>query len=144
MKINPVNSIPNKSSSAAQWVEWYKVLKSNFGKKQARVTWLKAWRLQGNTWSQRSTDLIQFMGKQGVNVETNIIQDVAVGYDKTFDTIGDFLQVGKYTVFAVLGITVVGLGMVVYNVAKNPIKSAKAIGDVVPAGRALKASKALK
>ena len=60
------------------------------------------------------------------------------------DNLGDLLNVGKYIVYAVAGIAVIGTGILVFQIVKNPIKSAQAAAAFTPAGGVAAAAQSLK
>lgn len=134
-KVNPLTSIPNRKSDGSEWQLWHEALKDNFGKKQANAIFLKAWKKQSGP-DASTMDLRKYLEKNGINIEKGVLESALDSGSDVFGNIGDLLQVGKYVVYGVLGITVVGLGMIVFNVAKNPIGAAKAASSFTPAGAA--------
>ena len=123
-KVSPITNIPNKSSEGSDWIQWHKTLKDNFGKKQANDLFLKAWRKQGATYSANTKELRDYLGKNGIDIEKGVLSAAYDAGTGVIDDIGDFLMIGKYVMYAVAGIAVIGLGMAVYNLAKNPAQNA--------------------
>lgn len=139
-KVNPLTNIPNRKSDGDEWQLWHEALKDNFGKKQANALFIKAWKKQSDTHAS-TIDLRKYLAKNGINIEKGILESALDTGGDVFDNIGDFMQVGKYVVYAMVGITVIGLGMIVFNVAKNPIAAAGAAAKFTPAGSAAGAMK---
>lgn len=142
-KVNPLNNIPNKKSNGDEWQLWHTILKDNFGKKQANAIFLKAWKKQSVS-NASTIDLRAYLSKNGINLEKGMFESAQDAGSDLLGNLGDLLQVGKYVVYGVVGITVVGLGMIVFNVAKNPIGAAKAAAAFTPAGAAGAAAGAMK
>ena len=74
----------------------------------------------------------------GVKLDTTSIEDVLDTTSDTLDWIGDGLSMGRYFGIALGVIVVGGLGMLVYNIAKQPVKAAGAASNFIPVGRASK------
>mgnify|MGYP001590210215 CR=1 FL=1 len=138
-KTSPILNIPNKSSEGSAWIQWHKVLKSNFGKKEANALFLKAWRMQGDTYKANTNELREYLGKNGIDIEKNILSSIYDTGDDILDSIGGLLNIGKYAAIAVGVIVIGGLAMAVYNIAKNPIGAAGAARKFTPAGAAASA-----
>lgn len=118
-----INSIPPFNAKSEQWIQFHKDLKSNFGKKVANSIWVKAWGLRGNT-DANNTALRDYLGKNNIKIDTNAWDDIQdFGSDVT-DFFGDIFTVAKWVGIGFAVILVGGIGLVVYNVAKNPAKSA--------------------
>jgi hypothetical protein len=124
--INPVQNIPNRSSASDHWIEWYKSLKGNFGKKQANMIFVKAWGLRGGAGSDASTvELREYMKSNGVTLDTTSIESIQDTVSGGLDSIGDFFTMGKWVGISLIVIVVGGLGLTVYNIAKQPIKAVR-------------------
>ena len=137
---DPVKTIPSRKSSAQDWIQWHKDLKDNTGKKLARSTTSYVWKKRGNNDAVNPTMKDYFAG-EGISIERTGLASILDTKDSLVDNIGNIFSVGKYTVYAITGIAVVGLGMIVFNVARNPIKAAQAAASFTPAGRAAGAIK---
>lgn len=122
-KVDPTTNIPTRSSAGSAWIQWYTDLKDNFGKKQANALFLKAWQKRGTS-DANTHELRELLKKNGVDLEKGALSSLYDTGAGVIDDIGGFLQMGKYAVYAVGGIAILGLGMVVYNVAKNPGQAA--------------------
>lgn len=136
---NPTRIIPNKQSGSAAWIQWHKALKNRYGKKQANALFVKAWDLRGGAGTTASTvELREYMKDNDVVLDTTTMEDVIDTTNSGLDVIGDIFTMGKYFTIAVGVIVVGGLGVLVYNIVKNPIKSASAAANFTPTGRAVK------
>ena len=122
-KADPTLNIPQRNSGSEEWIAWYEVLKSNFGKKNANTLWVKAWARRGSD-EANTKNLRDYMSKRGINIEEGAwdkVVDVAGGVGDFF---GDVIQGGKITAI-VLGVIVLGgLGLMVYNIARRPGETA--------------------
>lgn len=136
---NPTKIIPNKQSSSQSWIQWHKAMKSRYGKKQANALFVKAWDMRAGTGSSASTnELREYMKSNDVVLDTTSFEDVIDTTNTGLDFIGDFFTLGKYMTIGVGVIVVGGLGLLIYNIAKNPIKSASTAANFTPTGRAAK------
>jgi hypothetical protein len=136
---NPTQLIPNKQSSSQTWIQWHKAMKRRYGKKEANLLFTKAWDMRGGAGSSASTnELRTYMKDNGIKFDTTTMESITDTTYEGLDAVGDFFTMGKYMSIAVGVIVVGGLGMLIFNIAKQPIKSAKAIGSLTPMGRGSK------
>lgn len=135
---NPTQIIPSKASESQKWIVWHKAMKSRYGKKEANILFIKAWEMRGGAGSKASTnELREYMSDNGVALDTTAIEDVVDTTSRGLDAMGDFFTMGKYLAIGLGVIVVGGLGMLVFNIARNPIKSAgAAVKYGTPVGRA--------
>lgn len=133
---NPVKNIPTKNSSSQAWIQWHKSLKSRYGKKEANAIFIKAWDLRGGAGSPASSiELRNYMEDNGVKLDTTSMEDALDSASGAIDWIGDGLSMGRYFGIALGVIVVGGLGMLIYNIAKQPIKAAGAASNLIPASK---------
>lgn len=124
MALKPIVNVPPYNSKSETWIQFHKDLSSNFGKKVANSTWVKAWGIRGNS-SANNSDLREYLTKHGIIIDKSAWDSVIDEGSSISDAFSDMFSVGKYVSYALLGIMVVGVGMIVYNVAKNPVEAAK-------------------
>ena len=120
--------IPTNGSSSATWVEWHKTLVDNFGKKLANQKWLKAWNLRGSTSTSDNT-LREYMKKQGIALPATWgqkIEDTGIG---VVDSALSFMHMGKVGALIVVGLVVLPIGLLLFNVARKP----ETIGSIAKA-----------
>jgi len=121
-KLSPTTNIPQMNSKADEWIQWHKTLKAQFGRKVANGLWMKAWARRGSS-SVNTSDLRDYMSKQGIKLDSSAWDKVVDAGGDFLDTIGDSLQMTKYVTIGVLVIIVGGLGIAIFNIAKNPAQS---------------------
>lgn len=125
---DPTKIIPNRQSSSQAWEEWHKSMKSRYGRKVANSTFVKAWDLRGGAGSSASTNkLREYMQKNGVTLDTSGLESVVDSAARGWDNVGDFFTMGKYVTIAVGVIVLGGAAMLIFNVAKQPIKAISAV-----------------
>ncbi len=125
-----IANMPKKTSSGADWIEWHKLLKRTLGKKNANVTWIKAWDLRGGKNSGASTSALRdYMKEEGIIVDKTTLQSVTDFGGDVGDFFGGVFNVGKWIFLITVGIIVGGLALLVWGLLKNPIKSLNAVGD---------------
>ena len=120
-----LNNIPKMNSPAELWMQWHIDLKDYFGKKEANSIWRKAWSIRGSS-SANQGFLRKHLKDNGITISTSTWDDVVdTGSDIT-DVFGDLFQISKYAGIALGVIFIAGTGMVIYNIAKDPISAAGA------------------
>lgn len=124
--------IPKKSSGQEDWMTWYKTMKSKLGKKNAQVLWVKAWGKRGGKDSPANTlSLRKYMESEGIPIDGGgIISSAVDTASKGFDFFSDFFVAGKWMMIGSSVIIIGTVGLFLYNVAKDPVKSAGAAADL--------------
>jgi hypothetical protein len=121
---------PSIKSNDAQWIQWHKDLKGVFGKKTANSLFIAFWKKRQSS-AANTTSLRTYAKGQGFKIEgDSVISGVIDSSYDFIDGIGDMLKIGKYATIGVIGILVIGLGMTIFNIAKEPIKAISAAGKV--------------
>ncbi len=129
MKADVTSNIPQISSAPEAWIQWHKDLKSYFGKKVANSLWLKAWGIRGNI-KANTSDLRKYLKSNGITISESkwdSIVDAGVG---AMDFAGDIFKVGRYTGIALGVIILGGLGILVFNVVRDPNKTITTLGKL--------------
>jgi hypothetical protein len=135
-----IDSMPTKTSSGAEWQEWYKALKSRLGKKEANSIWLEGWSLRAGSGSHASTnELRTYMKKQGINIDANILEDITDVGMSLVNFGSGIVKTGIIGGMVVTGLIAAGVIILVFNIARNPDKTI----SVVQAGAAAGVSKGL-
>jgi hypothetical protein len=116
---------PNQQSSDAIWIQWHKDLKSVLGKKTADSVFLAYWTARG-TDSANTNALREYASSQGFQINGGIIGSIVDTMYNVADNIGDIFKLGKYVSIAVIIVIVGGVGMLIFNIAKQPIEAIKA------------------
>lgn len=137
--INPTQIIPTRNSSSQSWIQWHKAMKSRYGKKQANFLFVKGWDNRAGAGTNASTnELREYMKQNGVTLDSTTLESVTDSVSSGLDSIGDMFTVGKYLIIGTSVIIVGGLGLLIYNIAKQPIKAASTAASFTPVGRATK------
>jgi len=129
-KFNPIENIPRLESTQEEWISWHKSLKSNFGLQNANALWVKAWKKYGSP-GANTNDLRTYLSKQGIEVNKDAWQSIVDKGVGISDYIGSYFQVAKYMGIALGVIVIAGIGMTIYNIAKNPIGNASKVGKAM-------------
>jgi len=125
-------NIPRNNSSDSVWITWYDALKSKFGRKKANSLFTANWDAQNGSGSDaNTTTLRQHLKKEGkLDIKGSVAGEIK---DKFFDVgnfLGDYITVGKYLGLGLGVILVGGIGLFVYNLAKDPEKAVK-VGSAI-------------
>ena len=124
MKANPVLSVPKHGETQAQvWAEWYRQLRSNFGRQVSNQLFIKAWSVRGTS-SANQPLLRDELRKGGLTLDTSAWDKLVDTGGGVADYFGDIFSLGKYTAFALVIILVAGVGLTVYNIARRPGETA--------------------
>lgn len=123
--IDPSTDIPNKGSSADEWIQWMTDLVSAVGVKDAKPRFITAWKYRGS--SSANTNVLRTFLKSnyGITIDESIFDSVVDAGDSVMDTIGGVFNFGKYTTYAVIGIIVITGGIALYNIAMSSVSIAK-------------------
>ena len=136
---DPTKIIPTKTSASQSWIEWHRAMRGRYGKKQANILFVKAWELRGGAGTSASTnELRQYMADNDVVLDTTTMESVTDTAYAGLDSVGDFFTMGKYVTIALGVIVIGGLGMMVYNIAKQPLKAGGEASKLNPVTKALK------
>jgi hypothetical protein len=129
-----LEDIPNIKSSDTAWIQYYRDLKRDFGRRNANSIWVATWEQRGGKNSSANTVMLRNeMKKHKIEVTTTGGAKLLDFADNVGDTLSTVFKMGTILVFTTIGITVIGFGMILFNIAKEP---SKAIG--VASGTALK------
>lgn len=120
-------------STATDWEGWYKTLKRNLPNSDAKALWTKAWSKRGDK-TGFDAGFRQRMKDEGIIVQTNTIGALSDAGKDVKDFFGSNIKIAQYAGVAVLIIIVGGAGLMIYNIAKNPIAAAKAGADLAASG----------
>lgn len=137
--MNPTLIIPTRTSSSQAWIQWHRAMKSRYGKKQANILFVKGWDNRAGAGTAASTnELREYMKSQGVTLDSTTLESVTDSVSSGLDAVGDFFTMGKYFAVGIGGIVLVGGAILVWNLVKNPIKSASVAANFTPIGRTAK------
>lgn len=125
-----INTIPTQASDANVWIEWHKSAKAFFSKKVANSLWVTAWADRGSK-GANTTDLRDYMKSQGVEVETDKLGKLIDFGGDVFDFFGDIFTIGKWTAIVIIVLILGGTSMLLFNILKSPMKSAKTAGTII-------------
>lgn len=115
-----VLNVPTQQSPDGDWENWWNVLSSEFGKKDAQSLWLKAWATRGSS-GANTTALRGFMAKQGVTVDAgNIFGSVADSAEGVLDSISSIFSIGKTFTIIIGGVIVLGAAGLIITVIRKP------------------------
>jgi hypothetical protein len=114
-----VTQIPTSSDQSATWLLWFKSLQSEFGNQTACMLFLKAWKTRGGE-KQNSADLRAYLSKYGVDIDKSIWDATVDLGEGVVDKISGFMSIGKYAIYAVGGILVLGLAGMVFQIVRKP------------------------
>jgi hypothetical protein len=143
VRLNPVTIVPTINSTAADWIMFHKAMKkANYGKATVNSLWLKVWNLRGCAGvmcSANTADLRDYVASQGIKIEGGVFSFVPDAIDDWSDTTSKFFNIGLYSAIAVLVIIIGFLGMLAYNIGRNPqmvVDAGKAYAGVRTGGLA--------
>ena len=117
--------IPNQYSTDSNWIEWHTALKKRFGVKEANALFNTAWQKYGGTDVRGNTNQLRnYLKKYGIELETGILSDMRDMSGSIWGGFSSMFTVMKWIGVIIGGMVLVFIGMVLYNVGKNPVESA--------------------
>lgn len=132
-KIDVLENAPNQNSTAEEWKAWHEALKSHLGLKKANFYFVKVWSRIGSN-KANTVELREYLRKNGIEISRDAFNRITdLGADAV-DFYGSLFKAGRTAAFALGGIAIIGIGMIVYNLAKNPVDSAGAIANARTGG----------
>jgi len=132
-KINPSTNIPNTKSADYQWVEWHKAMKTRYGKKTANTLFLEAWQRR-QSGDANTVALRNYLEKNDIGIEGGVFSFTADVLDDVGSYYSSLFSFGKWIGIVLIIILVVGIAMIIFNVAKRPVETARAIADARSGG----------
>ena len=119
--VKPIQIIPNMTSNSEAWKAYMSALDKRYGTRVSQIVFLKTWERFGtNPTSEFSTYM---RDKYGLQIERDFIGSVSDKFSDIGGYFGDILTMGKYAGIAVGVIIIGGLGMIIFNLAKEPAKN---------------------
>ena len=129
-----IQTEPNQKTEANGWYSWYEALKKYFGKATAKTIWVAYWNKRAGSRSDANThDLREKMLKEGIKLDTTWTGSLVDGADSVLDTVGGIFKFGSTIGKVLVGGIVIGVVVLVFNVARKPIESAGAASNLMKA-----------
>lgn len=114
---------PSIKSSDSEWIQWHKDLKGVFGKKTANSIFLAFWTKRQSS-GANTVSLRNYAKGEGFQITgDSVISGVIDSTYDFVDGIGDIFKVGKTATIVIVVVLVGGLGMAIFNIAKNPVSA---------------------
>jgi hypothetical protein len=127
IQVDPIQTIPDKNSTGAQWIQWHQALKDRYGKKQANSLFLYGWekrRASGNILTgniANTQTLREYLEKQGITVSGDGVLDYAAdALDNFEDYFGGIFGVGKTVAIVIALLILIPIAFLLINIARNP------------------------
>lgn len=119
-RINPVKTIPTKTSPDQLWIEWHGALIKNFGKKTANMLFIQAWNKRGGVEARANTTTLRgYLSEYGLSIERGTMSAVADFGLGVWDSITGIFSIGS-KILMVIGIVILGtVAFIVYRVVKK-------------------------
>jgi hypothetical protein len=114
----PFLNIPTKSSSAAEWIAWYKLLPSYLSKSEKQYYFLGFWRKNGSA-DANTSELRHYFKEEGIVLQSGGIGgDLADTANSFLDTIGGVFKLGATASILMTSGMVVFAGLIIWRLAK--------------------------
>lgn len=131
-------NIPNTESTAQQWIAWHKALLSEgFKLTEVNATFSEAWKKRGSS-NANNSELREYLAKKGYDLDADM-------WDKTVDFATDpfgivselqtFKTVGQSITVVIIVMSLAFVGIVLYQLAKNPKLIGQGAALMVTKGR---------
>lgn len=128
MTANPLDDMPNANTTPEAWVNWYSEVTDYFGRSVGDQLWIRAWGIYGGPNSTANTAALRdAMAKNDIKIDASGTSEAFDSVRHAVTGVGDYLgsifQMGKWAAFGVVGIGIIGLGIFVWGLAKDPNKT---------------------
>ncbi len=126
-RIEPWENVPNMKSRDELWIAWHKVLKDDYGKKEANRLFVLSWAKRGGIDSDANTvALREYLASQKIVIDKNWTASFTDSSLDAFDSFAGIFKMGK-TVMIVGGLMIaIPVSLLLFNIARNPIGAAGA------------------
>jgi hypothetical protein len=138
MKVDP-NGIPSKESLDNDWIIWHKAMKAEFGKKQANVAFLAAWKLRNADGilvggKANTVELREYLESQGIKIASGALSYVADTLDDVQDMFASVVGTASKVAVGVAVVIFLVLIYAVIRIVRNPDQYASLIKTVATRG----------
>jgi len=127
--------LPNCDSSASQWIAFHKEARKRYGRIKANTLFMALWQkrtddgaLLGDEANTR--ELREYMEKQGVTIEGGVLDTAQDFVGGIWDGISGFGKTMYYLFVAVLVLTIVAVGFLVFKSINDPKYAGKVAGNI--------------
>ena len=139
VKIKPEENVPKLNSTDSDWIMWHKAFKAEFGKKQANLYFLKAWKLRNKdgllfSGKANTTELRDYLKSQGISVEQGYLSYVTDLADDTMDMFTSIMGTARTSAMVVGAIVLIVLVYVIVQVVKRPQEFTSAFTSIASRG----------
>ena len=110
--IKPIDILPKYGASSQEWINFYNSLEDNYGKKDAKLLWVKAWQKREND-GANTVALRNFLRDKGIDIESSYVEELK---DSLFD-VTDYFQGRMRYLNVVLILLILAI---VFIAVKNP------------------------
>lgn len=132
--VKPSTVVPAKEASAQEWISFHKAMKAyGFGKATANAKFLQAWKdrgCEGIGCDANTVELREYAQSQGIVIEGGTWDFVPDMVDDWSDWTTKAFNLGFYTVIAIVVVIIGAVGLLAFNIARDP---KTAIGAAVAA-----------
>ena len=122
--IDPTTLIPNKSSKFESWITYHQAVKKRYGKKTGNALWTKAWSKRGSP-TANTNALRTYLAKNNIVIDKSAWDSVVDKGIDVADNFSDMLNMGKWVTFVLVAGVVIGVVILVINIARKPAEVAK-------------------
>ena len=138
-------NVPESDAQKSDWKTYLNKLRDEFPRDRANELFLITWRYNGTFAYTTDSEFNRYFRKKGILIPTDTAKAIASVKDlgsSIFDMVGMTLNIVKYGVPIVGGITLILVLYYLFNIAKKGDVSD--VANFIPQGRALKGAKLLK
>tara|TARA_R100000697_G_scaffold10758_1_gene16474 strand:+ start:211 stop:660 length:450 start_codon:yes stop_codon:yes gene_type:complete len=138
-------NVPEENAQKSDWKTYLAKLRNEFPRDRANELFLITWRFNGTFSYTTDSDFNNYFKKKGILLPSDTAKAIASVKDvgsSLFDIVGMTINIAKYGIPIVGGITLILVLYFLFNVSKKGNVSDLAM--LTPQGRALKMGKLLK
>lgn len=121
MSYQSIQNIPNRNDIDQVWINWYKDLRSTLGASKANDLFGRAWSAQNASDSNANTTYLrEEMEKYGIDISGGIFGTTLDFGRQLSGNIGDVFTAGKWLSIALVGVVVISVGGLIFQIAFKP------------------------
>lgn len=131
-------AIPDSSSECSEWIGYFTKLSGKFGELNARIIWLKTWKVNGSTSCTTKPDFNAFLKKHQIDVSNMATAAVAGIADLGGDLLGMGKSLTKLVTYGIPIVLTAVIGTILYSIIRVSRNTKPSdVANLTPQGRVM-------
>lgn len=121
--IKPIDLLPTVNSTYQDWISYHESLKDHYGKNDAKIVFTRTWSERGTS-DANTSELREYLESEGIEIDAGFVGGAFDGMLGVGDFISSKFKLGSTIFFVTLVVVIAIVVFALYNVAKDPNKTA--------------------